>query len=60
MSFLIGVFRYEYKMSIQRTGLLVIFALFTLFFFVTTFTQQEELLAGAAVEENRGRALLRL
>lgn len=52
MSFLNGVFRYEYKMSIQRTGLLVIFALFTLFFIVTTFTQQEELLAGAAVEEN--------
>lgn len=52
MSFLSGVVRYEYKMSIQRIGLLVIFALFMLFFVITTFTQREELLAGAAAEEN--------
>jgi ABC-type transport system involved in multi-copper enzyme maturation permease subunit len=52
MSFLSGVVRYEYKMSIQRTGLLVIFALFTLYFLITTLTSREELLAGAAVDGN--------
>jgi ABC-2 type transport system permease protein len=52
MKVLGGVIRYEYKMSIKRIGLLVIFALFTLFFLYTIFTSQEEILEDATADGN--------
>ncbi len=50
MKYLYGVIRYEYKMSIKRIGLLVIFALFALFFVLTTFISREDFIAGAAMD----------
>jgi len=52
MKYLGGVIRYEYKMSIKRIGMPIVFALFTLFFAVTTFAERGELLAGAAADGN--------
>ncbi len=52
MKYLGGVIRYEYKMSIKRIGVPIVFALFTLFFLFTAFVEREELLNGTAVDGN--------
>lgn len=52
MKFLGGVIHYEYKMSIKRIGMLVVFALFTLFFIITIFGEREELFNSVISDEN--------
>lgn len=52
MKFLGGVIHYEYKMSIKRPGLPVIFALFTLFFLITGFVEREEILTSTLADGN--------
>jgi len=52
MKFLGGVIHYEYKMSIKRIGMLVVFALFSLFFVITILGQGEELLVDTITDED--------